>query len=120
MKRDQKLFITDIYESIVLIEKYLGKMKFEDFSIDFAIRDAVAMRFAIIGEAAKKVSSALRGKHKDIPWKYMCGLRDMIIHEYFGIDGKKVWKTAKEDLPRLKIQIKAVLGEINKEKLGKN
>jgi uncharacterized protein with HEPN domain len=63
MKRDQALFITDIHDSIVLIEKYLHDMKFEDFSDNLAIQDAVAMRLAIIGEAATKVTISFRNSH---------------------------------------------------------
>jgi len=117
MKRDQQLFINDIYESVVLIEKYLGKLSFEEFILDPALLDATAMRFAIIGEAAKNVSKKFKAEHKDIPWKYMCGFRDVIIHEYFGINAKKTWKTAKEDLPNLKLQIENILDEMNKNKL---
>jgi len=111
MKRDQKLYLTDIYDSLVLVEKYLQEKSLEDFSINLATRDAVAMRFAIIGEAAKNITDEFKNSHKDVPWKYMCGFRDMIVHEYFGIDSKKVWKTAKEDLPPLKKQIEAMLKE---------
>jgi uncharacterized protein with HEPN domain len=119
MKRNQQLFITDIYDSIVLIEKYLDKLYFEEFSKKPVLLDAVAMRFAIIGEASKNVSKSFKNQHKEIPWKYMCGFRDVIVHEYFGINAKKTWKTAKEDLPRLKTQIKAILDEMNKNKLIK-
>jgi uncharacterized protein with HEPN domain len=119
MKRDQQLFITDIYDSIILIEKYLGKLFFEEFSQNSALLDAVVMRFAIIGEAAKNVSRNFKAEHKDIPWKYMCGFRDVIVHEYFGINAKKTWQTAKEDLPRLKSQIKTILDEMGKDKLFK-
>ena len=111
MKRSQKMYIGDIYDSIVLVEKYLGKMTLEEFLVDFEIRDAVAMRFAIIGEASKNVSRTFKNKHKDVPWKYMCGFINMIVHEYFGINAKKTWDTIKEDLPPLKKQIEAILKE---------
>lgn len=117
MKRDQQLFIADIYESIILIEKYLGEMSFEEFSKNSALLDAVVMRFAIIGEAAKNISRSFKVEHKEIPWKYMCGFRDVIIHEYFGVNAKKTWETAKNDLPPLKARIKAILDEINRGKL---
>ncbi len=117
MKRDPQLFITDIYDSIVLIEKYIEGLSFEEFSQNSALLDAVVMRFAIIGEAAKNVSRNFKAEHKNIPWKYMCGFRDVIVHEYFGINAKKTWQTAREDLPKLKSQIKAILDEINKNKL---
>ena len=99
MKRDQQLFITDIYDSIILIEKYLGKLSFEEFSQNSALLDAVVMRFAIIGEAAKNVSRNFKAEHKDIPWKYMCGFRDVIFMNILALTPKKHGKPRKRICP---------------------
>jgi len=66
------------------------------------IVDGVIREIEIIGEAAKRLSDSLKGKYPDIPWKDVCGMRDRLIHDYFGVDLDDVWRTAQEDLGDLK------------------
>ena len=70
--------------------------------------DAVVRNFEIIGEAAKNVPSKMKSLHKEIPWKEMSGMRNKMIHEYFGIDLKIVWKTIEHSLPGLKKAIRLI------------
>ncbi|KKU13167.1 MAG: hypothetical protein UX17_C0025G0004 [Parcubacteria group bacterium GW2011_GWC2_45_7] len=111
MKRNPKLFIADIFESIELIEKHINGLTYNEFLKDITAQDAVIRRFEIIGEATKNVPDYIKQEHMQIPWKQMAGMRDMLTHEYFGIVTKRIWDTIKKDLPKLKKQIEKILEE---------
>lgn len=85
---------------------------FEDFNSDAVLKRAIVRSLEIIGEAVKKVPQEFRNKYPDVPWKEMAGMRDRLIHEYFGVNYKIVWKTVKEELPRLEKRIKEIVKEI--------
>jgi uncharacterized protein with HEPN domain len=109
MVKDDRIFISHILESIKLIEQYTKKVSWEKFSYAWSIVDAVARRIEIIGEAANKISDEFKDKHRDIPWLDIIGMRNFLIHQYFDIDEKEVWRTVKEDLPILKKKLKKLL-----------
>lgn len=73
--------------------------------------DAVIRRLEIIGEAMKNISQTTRAAYSNIPWKVMAGMRDILIHEYFGVDLEEVWYTCINDLPELKRQIQQILND---------
>lgn len=73
------------------------------------------MKFGIIGEATKHLPDELKEKHPQIPWKNMSGMRDRLIHAYFGIDHDLVWKAIETEIPKLKSQLKKILREFEKE-----
>ncbi len=102
MKRDFRLFLEDIIDSINKIEKYTKGITIEKFKTDDKTADAVIRNFEIIGEAAKNMPDQIRIKYPELPWKEMSGLRNILIHEYFGVDLSVVHKTIKEFLPDLK------------------
>jgi len=77
----------------------------EDFLGSVLLQDAVIRRIEIIGEAAKNLPRDFKEKRPDVPWKKMAGMRDIIAHEYFGVDIKLTWRVATEDLPRLKADL---------------
>lgn len=108
-KRDSKLYIKDIIDCISNIEEYTADISFDEFSQKRIVIDAVVRNFEIIGEAAKHVPKETQIKGKDIPWKEMAGMRDKIIHEYFGVALDIVWKTIKEQLPTIKKFLKHLL-----------
>ncbi|MBF0484362.1 MAG: DUF86 domain-containing protein [Candidatus Omnitrophica bacterium] len=105
MIRQYKDYVEDIISSIEKIENFVKGMAFEKFEKDDKTVFAVIRGLEIIGEAVKKIPSDIKSKHKSIPWKEMAGMRDKLIHEYFGIKPRVVWKTIKEDLPLLKIEL---------------
>jgi uncharacterized protein with HEPN domain len=119
MKRNQEIFVWDILKSIESVEKFTENITIEFFCSDREKQNAVIREFEIIGEAAKHVSAELKRKYPEILWPKMIGMRNRLIHEYFGLNLERIWKTAKEDLPMLKTQIAVVLDELNKNKLIK-
>ncbi len=116
MKRDYQLFVKDIIAAMESIEVFVGNMTLEELKADEKTSSAVIRKFEIIGEATKHVPDKIRDKYKDIPWKSMAGMRDRLIHAYFGIDYKLVWPAIKTDIPNLKPKLKKVLSDLEKEK----
>ena len=112
MKRDYRLFIEDILDCIEKIEQFVGDISFDEFVQDDKTSSAVIRKIEIIGEAAKNVPRDLRKKYKELPWSDMAKMRDKIIHAYFGINYKIVWKVIKERLPQIKPIIQKMLEEM--------
>jgi uncharacterized protein with HEPN domain len=110
-KREWKLFIEDILESMSLIEEYVKGMSFDDFKEDRKTIDAVVRNFEIIGEAAKNIPENVRNDYKDIDWIGIIGLRNRISHEYFGIDFSIIWNIIKFELSVLKKEIQNIQGK---------
>jgi len=102
MKRNMKLYLQDIWESILAIEEYTQKLAEADFYSNRQVQDAIVRRLEIIGEAVKNIDEDFREKYPQIPWKKIAGMRDIIAHEYFGVKLDRVWEVVKKDLPYLK------------------
>lgn len=113
-KREWRLFIEDILESTGLIESYVSGMDINDFKNDRKTIDAVVRNLEIIGEASRNIPDEIKNTNKEIDWKGLAGLRNRIAHEYFGISYSIVWNIIKEELPKLKEQMKYLL-EKNKK-----
>ncbi|GAG95003.1 unnamed protein product [marine sediment metagenome] len=113
MKRNMKLYLQDIWESILAIEEYTRKLAESAFYSNRQIQDAVVRRLEIIGEAVKNIDDDLRNKYPQIPWKKIAGMRDIITHEYFGIKIDRIWDVARKDLPNLKDKIKIIIEKEN-------
>jgi uncharacterized protein with HEPN domain len=96
-----------------LIENYLAGLSEGSFYNSAEKQDAVLRRIQIIGEAAKHIPEEYRKKWNEVPWKDIAGIRDIIVHEYFGITLAMIWKTAVEDIPALKQQIIDILDSLN-------
>ncbi len=106
-----RVYINDILEAIQKIDDYLAGLAFEEFLKDNKTIDAVIRNFAVIGEAAKHVPPAVKKKHPEIAWNRMAGMRDKVIHEYFGVDIHILWDASKIDLPIIKPLLVKILKE---------
>lgn len=111
MKKDPKVFLKHILESIVSIEEYMGDLTEEDFLEDQQLQDAIVRRLEIIGEASNYIPKEFQLKHPEVPWSKIIGMRNTLIHGYFGIDLILVWNTAQQNLPELKVSIQKLLKE---------
>lgn len=76
---------------------------------DTKTQDAIVRNLEIIGEASKNLSSELKTAHASVPWKQIAGMRDKLIHEYFGVNLALVWESAERDIPRLQLTVDAIL-----------
>ena len=112
-QKDPKIFISHILECIEKIEQYLqGKSK-EDVLDSSQLQDAVIRRIEIIGEAAKNIPDKIQDEHPEIQWNEAKGMRNILIHEYFGVDLDLTWEVAKKDLPNLKKQMIALKEDLH-------
>ena len=106
--KDDLAFIEHILLCIDKIQEYTKNLTTQDFNNNELIQDAVIRNIEIIGEATKKISKDLKSQYQEIPWKEMSGMRDKLIHDYFGVDVDVVWKTVNEDIPYLKSLIENI------------
>jgi len=105
MPRDYKAYLGDIIGSINKIERYTNNMSFQDFLQNELVQDGVVRNLEIIGEAVKKIPDNIKRQKPDIEWKKIAGLRDILIHDYFGVDVVIVWDIIKNKIPVLKKNI---------------
>ncbi len=108
MKRDYKLYLQDIRESINNIEEYMRNVSEEDFKKDKKLQDAIIRRLEIIGEASRNIPRSLKEKNKHINWFELSQFRDLIAHSYYEISLNRIWKTAVERIPQIKEGMKKI------------
>ena len=113
-KRGNKEFLYDIKEAIRRIEDYIGQMNYEEFLQENKTQDAVVRNLEIIGEAVKNLSEPMKKKYNKIGWKDFAGMRDKVIHHYFGIKWDIVWSVIKDKLPKLNENIEHILKETDR------
>jgi uncharacterized protein with HEPN domain len=108
--RDQ-VYLQHILDAIEKIESYsaIGR---EVFIANSHWQDAVIRQLEIIGEATKRLSDGLRQRYDEVPWRRIAGLRDVLIHDYMGVDLVAVWEVTQQNLPVLKNQIQAIVDEL--------
>jgi uncharacterized protein with HEPN domain len=112
-KREHEDYFRDIFDAIIDIGAFTEGIAFKDFVKDKKTIYSVVRAIEIIGEATKNIPEYIRSKYPDVPWKRMAGMRDKLIHEYFGVDLEIVWETIEQDLPPLKEIIQKVMEDIN-------
>ncbi len=119
MRKDAVIFLEDILKNIELIERFVKNKNRKSFRADTKTQYSVIRGIEIIGEATKNLPRNLTDKYFDIPWKDIAGMRDKLIHAYFGVNLDRVWIVVENELPDLKKKIKKILKEIEeKEKKG--
>ena len=115
-KGGDKEFLLDMIEAIKRIELYTNELSYQDFLEKIETQDAVVRNFEIIGEAVKNISKKMKTLYNNVQWKEIAGMRDKVIHFYFGVNWDIVWKAAKDDLPQLKEKIEGILKKIEEGK----
>ena len=116
MKRTDVDYIQDILDSINTIEKYVPSgASYEDFINDERNYHTVIRMFEIIGEACNKISAEIKEKYPEIQWRDIIGMRNKVIHQYFGVNPVIVWKAATDDVPELKYFLAKLVKEIDNE-----
>lgn len=110
--RKDKAYLQDIKEAICDINNFIEDVNEEEFYRDKEKQYAVLRCLEIIGEAVKNLSKNLKAKHPQIPWRDIAGMRDKLIHMYFGVKPELVWSTIKDNIPNLKKEISAILKEL--------
>jgi uncharacterized protein with HEPN domain len=112
MKHDDSAYLQHMLDAMDSVGTYLKGLDEAKFRGNALVQDAVIRRIGIIGEAAKRVSPTIRNRHDDIPWQDIAGMRDKLVHDYFGVDIGTVWLTATRDIPALRSRIVVILEEI--------
>ncbi|KKP95926.1 MAG: hypothetical protein UR99_C0025G0015 [Candidatus Moranbacteria bacterium GW2011_GWD2_36_12] len=108
--KDDRTYLEHIMEAVGKIEKYVKLVAdFEDFSKNDLVFDAIVRELEIIGEASNNISDEFQKEHADIPWRKIVGIRNTLIHEYFGVNKLVVWETSHRNLKELKAIVKPLL-----------
>jgi len=111
MPRDYKVYLDDILLATDKVARYMANLSREAFAADEMRVDAVVRNLSVIGEAVKHLPVDLRSRHPEVDWQKISGLRDILVHEYFGIDLDIVWDLIRNKLPLLQRQIESILSE---------
>lgn len=112
--KDDRIYLLHIRDAIQHIVEYTEAGQ-ESFLADRKTQDAVVRNLEIIGEATKRLSPSLKDAHPDISWKPMAGMRDKLIHDYFGINLQLVWDVVEHDLPVLRLRVSKLLEDLGEK-----
>ena len=108
-------YIRDILNAAEQIQQFIKDMDFADFSADTRTLYAVIRAFEIIGEAARHIPAQVRRRYPQVPWQDMLAMRNLLIHEYFGVDSEVLWRTIQEDISPLRNAIQEMLADLESQ-----
>jgi len=111
MRRDYRLYLEDIIDAAEAVREYVAGMGKSELARDRRTSDAVVRNLEVIGEAVKKLPAQVKRDHPEVEWKKIAGLRDILIHDYFGIDVDIVWDVLQNKVPVLVEQVRRILIE---------
>ena len=109
MPRDFEVYLQDILEAILKVQAYTAGMSQESFAADSKSVDAVLRNLEVIGEAARGVPESIRTTHPQVEWRKIAGLRDILIHHYFGVNLEIIWDILQNQLGRLEKDVRKIL-----------
>lgn len=111
MSKENKLYLEDIIDSIIAIKDYTKNLSYKNFASDRKTYSATIRELEIIGEAVSKLPSKIKDMYPDVEWRDIKDMRNLLIHEYFGVDLEIVWKVIKEDIPVLERIVQDILNQ---------
>jgi uncharacterized protein with HEPN domain len=114
--KHNEVFLRHIFDEIIFLIKETEGIKFEEFIKNEVLKRACSRSLEIIGEAIKNLSPDFKKQHKEIEWKKIAGLRDKMIHGYFGVNWDIVWDVIRNQIPKLKEQVENILDKVESEK----
>ena len=107
--RDWRFRVRDILAAVNAIAEYTAGMTFEEFVADRRTRDAVVRNLMTMGESVRWIPDVIMSEHPALPWRTMRGVRNVVVHEYFGVSNRIIWDTAKRNLPPLVAPLRTIL-----------
>lgn len=113
-KRSYLNSLQDMIDHALKAEAFTRDKTIEDLMQDEVLLFAVARALEVIGEASKQVPASIKDQYPQVPWRSIAGMRDKIIHQYFGIDAEVLWSTVKVDLPNMRLEVSDILQEIKR------
>jgi len=115
--KDDWVYVQHILDAIAQIERYVKNLTYKKFMRARLVQDGVIRQITIIGEASRQTAPDFQSAHPEIPWADVIGMRNILVHDYLGVNLNDVWEVTQEDLPKLKKQLKQILRDA-REKPG--